>query len=169
MCSVCMTGTPDVTGGSSWLDVTAQEGSLEPPIAQENILKQLLNTLYSHEDRDAAITAAFKAVVSLHKGEVGASIHVGGSCTVSTNNRLDEAYFIKTAGLVKAPWLLWLQEDPGKEEEMGEALLHLDRGTSNVSQPLRRAASEGYDDLPANEPQGTTGSLTAEGVKSTAR
>ncbi|BDA51676.1 hypothetical protein COCOBI_19-2320 [Coccomyxa sp. Obi] len=124
-----MTGTPDVTGGSSWLDVTAQEGSLEPPITQENILKRLLNTLYSHEDRDAAITAAFKAVVSLHKGE----------------------------------------EDPGKEENLGEALLHLDKSISNASQPLRRAASEGYGDLPACEPQAISSSSTAEGVKSTAR
>lgn len=62
-----MEGTAGDTARGSWLEEGAQEGVFTPPASQEGGLQQLLNMLLSHEDRDAAIAAAFGAVVSLQQ------------------------------------------------------------------------------------------------------
>lgn len=62
-----MEGTAGDTAGGSWLEEGAQEGLFTPPAGQEGGLRQLLNMLLNHEDRDAAIAAAFGAVVSLQQ------------------------------------------------------------------------------------------------------
>lgn len=53
-------------------DAAQQENSL-PERSQEDLLQQLLNVLYTHGDRQAAIGAAARAVMSLQHSEVRAS------------------------------------------------------------------------------------------------
>ena len=53
-------------------DATQQE-KLLPERSQEDLIQQLLNVLYNHGDRQAAIGAAARAVMSLQHGEVRVS------------------------------------------------------------------------------------------------
>jgi hypothetical protein len=53
-------------------DAAQQENSL-PERSQEDLLQQLLNVLYTPGDRQAAIGAAARAVMSLQHSEVRAS------------------------------------------------------------------------------------------------
>ena len=49
-----------------------QQGGSNPEKSQDEVIKQLLNVMYHHKDREAAIAAARAAVMSLYQDQVGA-------------------------------------------------------------------------------------------------